>query len=116
MTIGESESNRYIVIDPGTKQFESRTPGALFVALSRAKTAGGPGESPDFAWHPDVLINEDRICHVANTPTTKARNKEIARIRDLTKATKQYFHMLDSDDAFIDIQDRLEVLTNTMEE
>ncbi len=115
MTIGESESNRYIVIDPGTKQFESRTPGALFVALSRAKTAGGPGESPDFAWHPDVLINEDRICHVANTPTTKARNKEIARIRDLTKATKQYFHMLDSDDAFIDIQDRLEVLTNTME-
>ena len=77
MTIGRGETNRYIIIDPCTKQFESRNPGALFVALSRAKTAGGPGQYPDFAWHPDVLVNEDRLCHRADTPTTKARHQEL---------------------------------------
>jgi hypothetical protein len=41
MTIGDGESSRYIVINPGTRKFESLNPGALFVALSRAKTAGG---------------------------------------------------------------------------
>ena len=30
MTIGEGEVNRYIVIHPGTRAFESRNPGALF--------------------------------------------------------------------------------------
>jgi hypothetical protein len=34
MTIGDGESSRYIVINPGTKKFESLNPGALFVALS----------------------------------------------------------------------------------
>uniref|UniRef100_K1R3P6 IQ motif and SEC7 domain-containing protein 2 n=1 Tax=Magallana gigas TaxID=29159 RepID=K1R3P6_MAGGI len=62
MTIGEGEANRYIVIHPGDKKFEARNPGALFVALSRAKSAGGEDEDPDFAWHPHVLINEDRLC------------------------------------------------------
>lgn len=38
MTIGEGEANRYIVIHPGDKKFETRNPGALFVALSRAKS------------------------------------------------------------------------------
>jgi hypothetical protein len=40
MTIGKGEPNQYIVINPGTRAFESRNPGALFVALSRAKSAG----------------------------------------------------------------------------
>jgi hypothetical protein len=38
MTVGEGESNRYIVINPGSRTFESNNPGALFVVLSRAKT------------------------------------------------------------------------------
>ena len=63
MTIGEGEPNRYIVINPGTQSFESRNPGALFVALSRAKCSGNDTNDPDFAWHPSILVNEDRICH-----------------------------------------------------
>jgi hypothetical protein len=70
MTIEKGESNRYIVINPGTRTFESIYPGALCVALSRVKTAGGAGEDPDFSWHPSILINEDRLCHKPNTPTT----------------------------------------------
>ena len=100
MTIGRGETNRYIIIDPGTKQFESRNPGALFVALSRAKTAGGPGQYPDFAWHPDVLVNEDRLCHRADTPTTKARHQELSRISLLSDKTKEVFKMFNSDDVF----------------
>ena len=34
MTIGKGEHNSYIIINPGTRAFESRNPGALFVALS----------------------------------------------------------------------------------
>ncbi len=33
MTIGNGELNRYIVIHPGSKAFESKNPGALFVAI-----------------------------------------------------------------------------------
>lgn len=57
MTIGKGGSNSYIVINPGIRKFESINSGALFVALSRAKTAGVPGED---AWHPTVSINEDK--------------------------------------------------------
>ncbi|VDI45637.1 Hypothetical predicted protein [Mytilus galloprovincialis] len=32
---------------------------------------------PNFAWHPSVLVSEDRLCYVVNTPTVKARNNEI---------------------------------------
>lgn len=87
MTIGEGESSRYIVINPGTRKFESLTPGALFVALSRAKTAGDDRTPPDFAWHPAVLVNQDRLCHIVNTPTTRARDLEIKRIQNLSNAT-----------------------------
>jgi hypothetical protein len=47
--------------------FESRNPGALFVALSRAKSVGSDLSDPDFAWHSSVLVNQDRICHVVTT-------------------------------------------------
>ena len=66
-TVGVGQANRYIVINPGTKNFESQNPGALFVALSRAKSSGGQNNDPDFAWHPSILVNEDRICFVPNT-------------------------------------------------
>lgn len=76
MTIGEGEVNRYIIINPGTRAFESRNPGALFVALSKAKSTGRDNSYPDFAWHPYILINEDRVCHKVNTPTTVAREQK----------------------------------------
>ena len=50
-----------IVIHPGKHDFEAKNPGALFVALSRAKSACGEGRDPDFAFHEDVLINDDRF-------------------------------------------------------
>ncbi|XP_033726129.1 uncharacterized protein LOC117315835 [Pecten maximus] len=100
MTIGENESSRYIVISPGTKSFESRNPGALFVALSRAKTAGSVNEDPDFAWHPSVLVNQDRFCHVVNTPTTQARDKEIKRIETLSLKTKENYANIKYDEIF----------------
>ena len=40
MTIGEGQASSYIIINPETRSFESRNPGALFVALSRAKSSG----------------------------------------------------------------------------
>ena len=96
MTIGEGETNRFIIISPGTKSFESKSPGSLFVALSRAKTAGGPGKDPDFAWHPSVLVNEDRICHVVRTPTTFARTTEMKRLSKLAAETKSNFQYLNT--------------------
>ena len=80
MTIGEGEPNRYIVIHPGTRSFESRNPGALFVALSRHKYSGNDTYDPDFAWHPSILVNENRMCHKVCTATTKARSFEIERL------------------------------------
>jgi hypothetical protein len=80
MTIGKGEPNQYIVINPGTRVFESRNPGALFVALSRAKSAVNDFVVPDFAWHSSVLVNEDRLCHVVKSATVEARTKEMERI------------------------------------
>lgn len=97
MTIGEGESNRYIVINPGSRKFESNNPGALFVALSRAKTAGGDAEKPDFAWHSSVLVSHDRLCHVVDTPTTRSRLSEIERIQNLSATTQTKFSHLKND-------------------
>ncbi|XP_053405155.1 uncharacterized protein LOC123560749 [Mercenaria mercenaria] len=91
MTVGEGECHRYIVIYPGTRAFESRNPGALFVALSRAKSAGNATREPDFAWHSSVLVNEDRLCHVVNTNRVKARSSEIARIESLYVVSSMSF-------------------------
>ncbi|KAH3791552.1 hypothetical protein DPMN_145040 [Dreissena polymorpha] len=78
--VGEGECHRYIVISPGTRAFESRNPGALFAALSRAKSAGKDQGEPDFAFHSSVLLNQDRLCHVVHTNRVKARTTEIGRI------------------------------------
>ena len=56
MTVGSGEAFRYVVVHPGDHGFEARNPGAIFVALSGAKSAGGEGRDPDFAFHEDVLI------------------------------------------------------------
>jgi hypothetical protein len=98
MTIGNNEANRYIIINPGNKSFESRNPGALFVALSRAKSAGGNGEDADFAWNPNihVLVKEDRFCHKVFTETSKARAKEIERLQALQTRTDYSFLLCQS--------------------
>ena len=88
MTIGIGEAFRYIVIHPGKHDFEAKNPGALFVALSRAKSAGGEGMDPDFAFHEDVLLNDDRLKPV-NTPTTRARAVEMERLHVLASESQQ---------------------------
>lgn len=83
LTIGEV--SRYIVINPGTRAFYFRNPGALFCAVSRAKSTGKNITDPDFAWHPSFLLNEARICHCVNTPTTTERNRDTLRIESIAK-------------------------------
>jgi len=66
----------------GNHPFEAKNPGALYVALSRATSAGGPQRDPDFAFHEGVLINEDRFKEV-NTATTRALTAEIQQLQSL---------------------------------
>ncbi|XP_073231632.1 uncharacterized protein [Porites lutea] len=54
----------------------------------RAKSAGGEGRDPDFAFHEDVLINNDRFRPV-DTPTTRARAVEIERLHALATQCRQ---------------------------
>ena len=100
MTIGKNQPYRYIVINPGTRAFESRNPGALFVALSRAKTAGNLSTEPDFIWHPSIMVNEDRLCHKVTANRVIARDKEIARIAKLSLDTKIEHNRLINKHAF----------------
>ena len=88
MTVGDREAFRYVVIHPGKHEFEAKSPGALFVALSRAKSAGVEGRDPDFAFHEDVLLNDDRFKPV-NTATTRARAVEMERLRVLANQCQQ---------------------------
>lgn len=94
MSIGEGKVNKYIVIHPGTKAFESRNPGALFVAYSQAKSTGKNNSDPDSAWHPYLFANADRICHKVKTPTTASREKEIHRIETIASQTYNTFKHL----------------------
>ena len=68
--MGIGEAFRYVVTHPGKYEFEAKNPGTLFVALSRANSASGRGSDPDFAFHEDVLLNDDRLKLVI-TPTTR---------------------------------------------
>ncbi len=100
ITVGEGQVNRYIKIHPGTRHFESTNPGALFVSLSRARSAGDKETDPDYAWHPNILVNEDRLCHKVKTATTRARSQEISRILNLAQRTKPQFSFLHCDQQF----------------
>lgn len=88
MTVGTGETFRYVVIHPGKHDFEAKNPGALFMALSRAKSAGGQGIDPDFAFHEDILINDDRFRPVS-TPTTWTRAVEMERLQVLATQCRQ---------------------------
>ena len=86
--MGVAEAFRYVVIHPGKHDFEAKNPGAQFVALPRAKSAGGEGRDPDFGFNEAVLINEDRFSPV-NTPTTRARAVEMERLHVLATECQQ---------------------------
>ena len=58
------------------------------MALSRAKSASGRGSDPDFAFHEDVLLNDDRL-KLVNTPTTQARQTEMQGLRLLANQFKE---------------------------
>ena len=58
------------------------------MALSRAKSVGGRGSDPGFAFHEDVLLNDDRL-KLVNTPTTRARQKEMQRLHFLTNQCQE---------------------------
>lgn len=76
------------MIHPGKHDIEVKNPGALFVALSRAKSAGGEGRDLDFAFHENVLISDDRL-KPANSPTTRARAVEMERLHLLASQCRQ---------------------------
>ena len=80
--MGDGEAFRYVVTHPGKHDFEAKNPGALYVAMSQAKSAGGESTDPDFAFHEEFLINDDRFKPV-HTPTTHARAVEMERLRVL---------------------------------
>ena len=58
------------------------------MALSRAKSASGRGSDPDFAFHKDVLLNNDRL-KLVNTPTTQAGQTEMKGLRLLANQCKK---------------------------
>ena len=58
------------------------------MALSRAESASGRGSDPDFAFHEDVLLIDDRL-KLVNTPTTQARQTEMQRLRLLANQFKE---------------------------
>ena len=88
LTVGISEAFWYVVTNLGKYQFEAKNPGTLFVALLRAKSASGRGSDPDFAFHEDVLLNDDRL-KLVNTPTTQARQTEMQGLRLLANQFKE---------------------------
>ena len=58
------------------------------MALLRAKSASERGSDPDFAFHEDVLLNDDRL-KLVNTPTTQARQTEMQGLRLLANQFKE---------------------------
>ena len=86
--MGIGKAFRYLVTYPEKYEFEAKNPSTLFVALSRAKSASGRGSDPDFAFHEDVLLNDDRL-KLVNTPTTQARQTEMQGLCLLANQCKE---------------------------
>jgi len=87
MTIGQGQPNRYVVIHPGKESFEKKSPGARFVAFSRAKSSGSATIYPDFALHKNFLSNNDLLCIKVDNELTRERNKEIERLSKIANNT-----------------------------
>ena len=88
ISVGAGEAFRYVVLHPGDYGFEARNPTALFVAFSRARSAGREGRDPDLAFREDELINNDRFRPV-DTSTTRAIAVEIERLHVLATQCRQ---------------------------
>ena len=100
MNIGQGELNRHVVITPGSCGFESRNPGALYVAASRAKCSGSDDRLPDLAFHEKVILNADRLKHKPNGKIIKEREIEARRLQNAAHATRRRFGHLDNAKAF----------------
>ena len=86
--MGIGEAFQDVVIHPGKYEFEAKNPGTLFVALSREKSVSGRGSDPDFAFHEDVLLNDEKL-KLVNTPTTQARQTEMQRLHFLVNQCQE---------------------------
>ena len=78
--MGIGKAFRYLVTHPEKYEFEAKNPSTLFVALSRAKSASRRGSDPDFAFHEDVLLNDEILKLILRHPTTQARQTEMQRL------------------------------------
>ena len=73
--MGIGKAFRYLVTHPEKYEFEAKNPSTLFVALSRAS---GRGSDPDFAFHEDVLLN-DEILKLIKTPHYSSKTNRDAK-------------------------------------
>ena len=76
--MGIGKAFRYLVTHPEKYEFEAKNPSTLFVALSRAKSASRRGSDPDFAFHEDVLLN-DEILKLIKTPHYSSKTNRDAK-------------------------------------
>ena len=81
-----------------TQGLEVLSPGILehFLLHYHVQSAGSDNRYPDFAWNPAVLENEDRLCHVVHTDTTKASSTVVLRLQTLANYTARKFSNLSS--------------------
>ena len=64
------------MIHPRKHDFCAKNAGTLFVALLRAKSVGKEGVNPNFAFHEDILLDDDAL-RLVYTGTTRARAVEM---------------------------------------
>ena len=56
---------------------------------------------------PKIILNEDRLYHVVNTPTTRSRKGECNIITQMNDSTKQVCSHLHGENAFLYIAGKL---------
>ena len=72
------------------------------------KNAGGPADLPDFAWHPECLVNPDRLCHVVRTSTTQARYHKVNIPAQLAEGTKKLYQNFRTENALNEVMVKLQ--------
>ena len=93
LTVGPGCDAECVVVHPPKPAFEARAPGGLYMACSRAKTAGrgkygAPGFVPS-ALYLQPLASRERLAVKVDNDTTKGRLAQAERIRKLAESTKR---------------------------
>ena len=92
LTVGPGCDAQCVVVHPPKTNFEGRCPGGLYVALSRAKTAGkGEYGAPDYvpsALYLPALASMERLAVRVDNETTRARQAQADRIAAIAEETK----------------------------